>query len=92
MNPIYFLKELFNTYRKQERYKDRQMKRVFQWRRYLEWKELSQEEKLFAKRLLFVLIATYFVFTFLNQHSLTLVFLISLYFLYKKFEKGKLMK
>ncbi len=92
MNPLKIFKEVLNAFDKQTRYKDREMKRVFQWRRYLEWKDLTSREKLAAKRLLFVPIAAYFVFTFINQYAFTLVFLICLYFAYKKFDKGKLMK
>ena len=68
------------------------MKRIFQWRRYLEWKELTQSEKLNAKRILLVPIAAYFLMAFINQYALTFMFLICLYFAYKKFEKGRLMK
>ena len=68
------------------------MKRVFQWRRYLEWEGLSKHEKLAAKRLFFVPIAAYFVFAFINRHFITLIFLIGLFFVYKKLEKGKLLK
>ena len=92
MNLSDVIKELLNTYTKKGRYNDREMKRIFQWRRYLEWKELSFQEKLAVKRLLFVPIAAYFLFTFINQYTFTLVFLICLYFAYKKFEKGKLTK
>ena len=92
MNPIDLLKELLNRFNKKAKYKDREMKRVFQWRRYLEWEGLSKHEKLAAKRLFFVPIAAYFVFTFINRNIITVVFLIGLFFLYKKFEKGKLMK
>ena len=51
MNPIDLLKELFNTFSNKAKYKDREMKRVFQWRRYLEWEGLSKHEELAAKRL-----------------------------------------
>ena len=92
MDIIDFLKELLNNPGKQSKSKDRGMKRVFQWRRYLEWNNLTKEEKLGAKRLLFVPIIAYFVFSFINQYAVTVVFLICLYFVYKKFEKGKLRK
>ena len=87
-----FLKELLNNLGIKAKSKDREMKRVFQWRRYLDWKDLTKEEKLAAKRLLFVPIGAYFVFAFINQYAFTLLFLIGLYFAYKKFEKGKLSK
>ena len=92
MNPIDLLKELLNTFSKRAKYKDREMKRVFQWRRYLEWEGLSKHEKLAAKRLFFVPIAAYFVFAFISRHFITLIFLIGLFFVYKKLEKGKLLK
>ena len=69
MNPIDLLKELLSTFSKKAKYKDREMKRVFQWRRYLEWEDLSKHEKLAAKRLLFVPIGAYYVFTFIHQYT-----------------------
>ena len=92
MNSIDLLKELLNRFNKKAKYKDREMKRVFQWRRYLEWEALSNNEKLAAKRLFCIPIAAYFVFVFINRHVVTLVFLIGLFFVYKKLEKGKLLK
>ncbi len=92
MNPIYLLKELLNKFSKKAKGKDREMKRVFQLRRYLEWEDLTNHEKLAAKRLFFVPIAAYFLFIFINRHVFTVIFLIGLFILYKKFEKGKLMK
>ena len=92
MNSIDLLKELLNTFNKKAKYKDREMKRVFQWRRYLEWEGLSKHEKLVAKRLFFIPIAAYFVVAFINRHVVTFIFLIGLFFVYKKLEKGKLLK
>ena len=92
MNRLDDLRVLFKSFFNREEPKGRKMKRVFQWRRYLEWNDLTKEEKLGAKRLLFVPIVAYFVFAFINQYAVTVVFLICLYFVYKKFEKGKLSK
>ena len=92
MNLSDAFKELLNTFSQEGRYKNREMKRVFQLRRYLEWKELTYQERLAAKRLLFVPVAAYFLFAFINQYAFTIVFLICLYLLYKKLEKGKLKK
>ena len=92
MNPLDILKKIANTFNQKEKYKDREMKRVFQWRRYLEWKHLSTQEKISAKRILFVPIFAYILFNFLNQNLLTIIVLISGYLLYKKLEKGKLTK
>ncbi len=68
------------------------MKRIFQWQRYLNWKNLSPQEKLTVKRLLFLPIIAYFIIIFINQNALTLIFLIIGYFAYKNFEKGKIHK
>ena len=86
------LKKLVNNLNQKEKYKAREMKRIFQWRRYLEWKELSHKEKLSAKRILFVPIFAYLFLSFFNQNFITIIVLISGYLLYKKFEKGKLTK
>ena len=87
------IKELVKTLnQKKNIYKDREMKRVFQWRRYLEWKDLSPKEKISAKRILFIPIFAYLLLVFFNENFLTIIILISGYLLYKKFEKGKLTK
>ena len=92
MNLIDALKGVVTGLHQREKYKTRGMKRVFQWRRYLEWKNLSPEEKTSAKRFLLIPIFAYIFLTFFNQNFLTIILLISGYLLYKKFEKGKLMK
>ena len=86
------LRVLFNSFFNREKPKAREMKRVFQLKRYLLWNDLTSEEKLSAKRLIFVPIVAYFLFAFINQYAFSLVFLIFLYLAYKKFEKGKLTK
>ena len=86
-----FLDELRNLFNR-ERTRERKMKRVFQWRRYLECSELTSEEKLSAKRFLLLPIFAYLIIGIFNQNfSLVVLFLIG-YVLYKKFEKGKIVK
>ena len=86
-----FLDELENLFNR-EKTRERKMKRVFQWRRYLEWSELTAEEKLTAKRFILLPIFAYLIIGIFNQNfSLVLLFLIG-YVLYKKFEKGKIVK
>ncbi len=87
-----FLRELYNKLKNKGRYKDREMKRVFQWRRFIEWKDLTHEEKLGVKRFVLLPIFAYFVISLINQYSLSIVFLICLYFAYKKLQKGNLTK
>ena len=68
------------------------MKRVFQWKRYLEWRDLTPEEKLSAKRFLFLPVFAYLLIGIFNQNlSLIVLFLIG-YVLYKKYEKGGIVK
>ncbi len=87
-----FLKKLLKQHSKKVRYKDRKMKRIFQWRRYIEWKDLTNDEKLGVKRLVLLPIVAYFVIYFINQYFFPIVFLLFLYFAYKKLEKGNLTK
>ncbi len=83
-----FINSLFNR----ENQNKREMKRVFQWRRYLEWKELSYEEKLSTKRFLLVPVVAYLIISIFNQNFLLIVLLLIGYVLYKKFEKGDILK
>ena len=86
------LRILFNTFFNKEKTNERKMKRVFQWRRYLEWRDLTSEEKLSTKRFLLIPVFAYFIIGIFNQNfSLIFLFLIG-YSLYKKFEKGGIVK
>ena len=70
----------------------RQMKRVFQWRRYLEWRGLTSEEKLSAKRILLIPVFAYLIIGIFNQNFYLIVLFLIGYVLYKKFEKGGIVK
>ena len=70
----------------------REMKRVFQWRRYLEWNDLTPDEKLAAKRFLLVPVFACLIIRIFNQNFLLIVLLLIGFVLYKKFEKGGLLK
>ena len=86
------LKIFLNRFFKRRKSKGKEMKRVFQWRRYLEWRDLSPEEKLSAKRFLLIPVFAYLIIGIFNQNlSLIVLFLIG-YVLYKKFEKGGIVK
>tara|TARA_Y100001968_G_scaffold79811_1_gene71038 strand:+ start:109 stop:390 length:282 start_codon:yes stop_codon:yes gene_type:complete len=92
MNLLDDLTALFNTFFNMEKPNRREMKRVFQWRRYLDWKDLTAEEKLSAKRFLLVPVFAYLIIGIFNQNfSLIVLFLVG-YLLYKKFEKGGIVK
>ena len=92
MNLLHDLKILFKSFANRKESKGREMKRVFQWRRYIEWKDLTSEEKLSAKRFLFLPIFAYILITIFNQNLLLIVLLLIGYSLYKKFEKGGIVK
>ena len=92
MNQIYDLKTLLNRFLNKRESKGREMKRIFQWKRYLEWSDLTPEEKLSVKRFLLIPLFAYLLLGFFNQNfSLIVIFLVC-YLLYKKFEKGDIVK
>ena len=92
MSPIDDLKNLLKSFFNRRESTGREMKRVFQWRRYLEWRDLTPEEKLSAKRFLLIPVFAYLILGILNQNfSLIVLFLVG-YVLYKKFEKGGIVK
>ena len=83
-----FNKIFFNV----EKSNMREMKRVFQWKRYLEWRDLTPEEKLSAKRFLFLPVFAYLIIGIFNQNFLLIVLLLIGYVLYKKHEKGGILR
>ena len=92
MNRFDELKALINSFFNSEEPNRREMKRVFQWRRYLEWKNLTPEEKLSAKRFLLIPVFAYLIIEIFNKNfSLIVLFLIG-YVIYKKFERGSIVK
>ncbi len=92
MNNFEKIKNFFTDFGKSREDEPRKMKRVFQVRRYIEWKDLSPNEKLTCKRLLLVPVFAYFLIVFINNNSLLIAFLVCGYFLYRKYEKGKITK
>ena len=92
MNQLNDLKIFLNNIFNSRKHKPREMKRVFQWRRYLEWKDLTLDEKISAKRFLLIPVFAYLIIEIFNQSlSLIVLFLIG-YALYKKFDKGGIIK
>ena len=82
------LRNLFNR----EKTNEKKMKRIFQWRRYLEWRDLTSEEKLSAKRFLFLPVFAYLIIGIFNQNFLLIVLFLIGYVLYKKLEKGGIVR
>ena len=92
MNRLDDLKDLLSSFFNRQEPKEREMKRVFQWKRYLEWKDLTPEEKLSAKRFFLIPVFAYLIMGIFNQNFLLIVLLLIGYILYKKFEKGGIVK
>ena len=92
MNRLDDLQGLLNILFNRKRSKEREMKRVFQWRRYIEWNDLTPEEKLSAKRFLFLPIFAYLIIGIFNQNFSLIVFFLIGYVLYKRFQKGNILK
>tara|TARA_Y100001968_G_scaffold225445_1_gene208276 strand:+ start:327 stop:602 length:276 start_codon:yes stop_codon:yes gene_type:complete len=70
----------------------RKMKRVFQWRRYIEWKNLSDQEKLTAKRILLIPVLAFPILVMIRVYTPIIITGLLVWFLYRKFEKGGLRK
>ena len=92
MDQLNELRTFLNSFFNKTKSKDREMKRVFQWRRYLEWRDLSPEEKISAKRFLLIPIFAYLVIGIFNQNFSLIVLLLIGYLLYKKYEKRGIVK
>ena len=92
MNQLNELKNFLNSLFNRRKYKRREMKRVFQWRRYLEWRDLTHEERLSAKRFILIPIFAYLLIGIFNQNFSLIVLLLIGYLLYKKYEKGGIVK
>ena len=92
MNSLDELKALFNSFFNREKPNRREMKRVFQWRRYLDWKSLTLEEKLSAKRFLFIPVFAYLIIEIFNKNFTLIVLFLIGYVIYKKFERGSIVK
>ena len=86
------LKIILNRFFKAQAPKRREMKRVFQWKRYLDWKDLTAKEKLSVKRFLLVPVYAYLIVGVFNQNFSLIVLLLIGYVLYKKFERGGIIK
>ena len=92
MNLLNELKILFKSFTNRRESRGRKMKRIFQWKRYLDWSDLTIEEKLSAKRFLLIPVFAYFMINIFNQNFTLIVLLLIIYLLYKKFEKGRIVK
>lgn len=74
------------------KYKERKMKKIFQWRDYLNWKKMTSTQKINFKRACFFPFLVYFVYVFLMKYSISLLIIIGIYFLLRFKNRKKLNK
>ena len=92
MKSLEDLKILFTSFFKKTEPEERKMIRIFQWKRYIEWNDLTPQEKISAKRFLLIPVLAYLIVELINQNFTLIVLLLIVYVLYKKFNKGGIVK
>ena len=78
---------MFNRY-----YKDRKLKKIFQWRDYLNWKNMTTTQKINFKRACLFPFFVYFVYVFLFKYSMAILIIMGIYFLVRFKDRKKLNK
>ena len=71
-------------------YKERKMKKIFQWREYLNWKKMSSTQKINFKRACLFPLLVYVVYVFLFKYSMAILIVIGIYFLVRFNNRKKL--
>ena len=72
--------------------KNRQIKKIFQWREYLNWKKMTRQQKINFKRACLFPLAAYFIYTFLLEFTYPILLIIFICFLVRFMNKNKLTK
>ena len=73
-------------------YKERKMKKIFQWREYLNWKKMNTTQKINFKRACLFPFLAYFVYVFLLEYSIAILIIIGIYYLLRFTNRKKLNK
>ena len=73
-------------------YKERKMKKIFQWRDYLNWKKMSSKQKINFKRACLFPFLVYIVYLFLLEFSMAILIIIGIYFLIRFKNRKKINK
>ena len=73
-------------------YKNRKMKKIFQWREYLNWKKMSSSQKINFKRACLFPFLVYLVYVFLLKYSIAILIIISIYYLLRFKNRKKIKK
>ena len=75
-----------------KKYKERKMKKIFQWREYLNWKKMSSIQKINFKRACLFPFLVYVVYVFLSKYSIAILIIVGIYFLIRFRNRRKLEK
>ena len=73
-------------------YKERKMKKIFQWRDYLNWKEMNSTQKINFKRACLFPFLVYLVYFFLLKYSIAILLIIGIYYLIRFKSRKKINK
>jgi len=73
-------------------YKERKMKKIFQWKEYLYWNKMTSDQKINFKRACLFPLLVYIVYVFLYKYSLPILIIIGIYFLVRLKNINKLNK
>ena len=73
-------------------YKQRKMKKIFQWNDYLNWKKMSQTQKINFKRACLFPLLVYIVYVFLSKYSMGILIVIGIYYLLRFKNRKKIKK
>ena len=61
--------------------KNRQIKKIFQWREYLNWKKMTRQQKINFKRACLFPFLAIIVYNFLSQFTYAILLLLCIYLL-----------
>ena len=73
-------------------YKDRKMKKIFQWRDYLNWKKMTSAQKINFKRACLFPFLVYLVYVFLLKYSIAILIIVGIYYLLRFINRNKINK
>ena len=73
-------------------YKERKMKKIFQWREYLNWKKMTSNQKINLKRAFLFPFLVYLVYVFLLKYSMAILIFIGIYYLVRFKNRNKINK
>ncbi len=70
----------------------RKMRKIFQWRDYLNWRNMTSNQKINFKRACLFPFLVYVVYFFLLEYSISILFIIVIYYLIRLKNREKLNK